>query len=324
MKLKQLECLVEVARSGFNVSAAAERLHASQPAVSKQLRALEDELGTELFQRNGKSFAGLTPIGADVLERAQAILREADNIKIQVHDFLAAGSGELTIGTTQTQARYVLPETIASFRERHPAVVVHMHQGTSEQLAEQVLRDEVDLVIATEGEPLFESLVRIPVYRWRFRVLAPADHPLVHGDSVSLPLLAEHPLVTYSFSSREDSTLSQAFLEAGVRPKIAFTARDADVIKTYVKQGVGLGVLASMAVDVEESDLVALKTCQLFPELITWVGFRRGRYLRDYMRDFIEILAPQIDRNLLSRLERRGSPSLIERLFSDPELPSRV
>ena len=284
MKLQQLRYLAAVAQSGLNITAAAEKLHTSQPAVSKQLKLLEDELGFRIFVRSGRTLTKITPAGQQVIDRAVKILREVQNIKGISDDLKDEHRGTLSIGTTHTQARYVLPSVIQQFRARYPEVRLHLHQGTSEQIAEMAALDRIDFAIATGSHELFPNLVLLPCYQWYRRIVVPAGHPLAQVKKPTLAQIAAYPIVTYVFSFTGSSSLPQIFAKAGLTANVALTARDADVIKTYVRLGFGVGILADVAVDPEtDKDLVSIDASHLFPLHTTWIGFSRGGLLRRYM-----------------------------------------
>jgi len=247
MKLQQLRFLAAVAQNDLNLTAAAAKLHTTQPAVSKQLKLLEEELGVSIFVRNGRAFTKITPAGERVVMYAHRLLREAQNIKGVSQEFKDQGRGALSIGTTHTQARYVLPAVISQFREQYPDVEFHLHQGASEQLAEMAQLDHIDFAIATGSQNLFAKYVLLPCYQWHRRIIVPADHPLARVKRPRLDELADYPLVTYVFSFMGPSSLQETFAAAGLRPKVALTARDSDVIKTYVRLGLGVGIVAEVA-----------------------------------------------------------------------------
>jgi len=322
MKLQQLRFLAAIVESDLNITAAAARLHTSQPGVSKQLKQLEDELGFPIFIREGRSLVRTTPAGRQVVERALRILREVQNIRRLTEDHRDESRGSLAIGTTHTQARYVLPPVVARFRERYPAVDLHLHQGTSEQLAEMAELDRVDFVIATGSHELFPNLVPLPCYRWHRRVLVPAGHPLAAERRPSLAALAKYPLVTYVFSFTGPSSLHEIFARSGLAPRVALTARDADVIKTYVRLGLGVGLVASVAIDpVADADLVSIDVSHLLPAHTTWIGFQRGALLRGYMYEFIQLFAPHLTRRKIDRASTAASNADIDALFEGDELP---
>ena len=295
MKLQQLRFLVEVARSGLNVSEAAEVLFTSQPGVSKQIKLLEDELGVVVFERSGKRLTGITEPGQRVLEIAGRILQEVGNIKRVGEEYAGGDSGSLVIATTHTQARYALPAVVKNFVEKHPNVRLSMHQGSPTQIAEWTIKGEADIAIATEALDQFPQLVMLPCYQWGHSMIAPDGHPVLAEKSISLATLARWPLITYdpAFSGR--SRINKAFERAHLTPNIVLAAIDADVIKTYVGLGLGLGIIASMAFDpVRDQGLQAVDVERLFGSNTTRIGLRRGTYLRRYEYDFIELFASQL------------------------------
>ncbi|MFO1371673.1 MAG: HTH-type transcriptional regulator CysB [Candidatus Competibacteraceae bacterium] len=322
MKLQQLRYLTAIVRNNLNISAAAENLYTSQPGISKQLRLLEEELGIELFSRNGKHLTEITPIGRQIIVKAENILREVNNIQILAEEYRDDRRGSLSIATTHTQARYALPPIIKIFRERYPAVTLQVHQGSPAQIAELTQSGEVDFAIATEAMELFEELVMMPCYIWQRCVLVPRGHPLVALDRLSLQDVAQYPLVTYVFGFTGRSQLDEAFRNAQIKPNVAFTATDADVIKTYVRLGMGVGIVAYMAYDPDhDQDLVRLDASHLFAPNVTRIGFRRGTFLRCYMYDFIELFAHHLTRERVRIVERAQSQEEINALFEGLELP---
>ncbi len=325
MKLRQLEFLLAIVDNGMNVTAAAEALFTSQPGVSKQIRLLEDELGMQLFVRHGKSIDGLTEAGKEVVERARVIRRESDNIKRIAQNRQQSQAGTLSIATTHTQARYVLPQVVKRFREVYPDVNLDLHQGTTEQIAELSHAGHIDLAIASGSDERFGELALLPCYKWDRAVIVPADHELAKtGKDLTLARLAQFPLVTYVFSFDGNSTLKSAFADQGLEPEVVFTARDADVIKTYVRMGLGVGIVASMAQDCEEgSGLTAIDAGALFPRSTTWVGVRRDQVLNRYLTDFVRWFAPHISPELLERSVAAGDQTQVDELFQSVMLPMR-
>jgi LysR family cys regulon transcriptional activator len=323
--LKQLKYLVGIADSGLNITSAAQRLYTSQPGISKQLKQLEAELGVQLFTRKGKSLAAITPAGREVIGRARKILREVGNITSLASDLTAELDGTLSIATTHTQARYVLPEVIRAFRERYPRVDLELHQGTSEQIVELVSTNKVDFAIATGSVELFPHLTLLPIYNWHRIVLVPKEHPLAKQTKpLDLPALAEHPLVTYVFSGTGESSFKRAFREHGLEPRVVFTARDADIIKTYVRMGMGVGVIASMAFEcTDRDDLVAIDAKDLFPMVTTWLGFPRDMVLRGYMVDFVHLFAPHYSTRLIRDVARAQDREEADTLLKGIGLPLR-
>lgn len=326
MTLQQLKYLLAIADSGLNITAAAERLYTSQPGISKQLKLLEQELGVQLFTRKGKSLVAITPAGRDVIARARKIMREVQNIRSLAREMSGEQEGTLAIATTHTQARYVLPDVIRAFRERYPRVNLELHQGTSEQIAELVGANRVDFAIATGSRQLFPTLVILPCYDWDRIILVPRGHPLTRVEGpVDLAALAAYPLITYVFSSTGESSFKQAFAREGLEPQVVFTARDADIIKTYVRMGMGVGVIASMAFEcADEKDLAAIDAVGLFPRVTTWLGFRRETVLRGYMVDFVTLMAPQLSAEIVRRAAELPTQAEVDALFHDAKLPLRT
>lgn len=324
MTLEQLRFLVAVYESDLNITVAARRLRVSQPGVSRQLRELEDELRFHVFERHGRSLVRMTPAGEAIVERASRILREMKNITRAAAAIGDASEGSLSLGTTHTQARYVLPEVIRSFRSNHPNVRLHLHQGTSEQIAQMVERDQVDFAIVTGSEELFPQLIRLPIYRWHHAVVAPRGHPLATTGKLRLKHLAEHAIVTYAFSLSGSASLQASFETAGLSLNVSLTARDSDVLKTYVRTGLGIGILASMAIDpTADADLVVLDATHLFDGHTSWLGFRRGSLLTSYMYEFIQLLAPQLSLKLIRRSEAVRNQEELQRVLEGIRVPWR-
>jgi len=295
MKLQQLRCLTEVARRGLNVSEAAEALHTSQPGVSKQIRALEDELGVEVFVRHGKRLVAITEPGKAVVAIAERMLAEAQNLRRAGEEFANDQLGTLTIAATHTQARYALPKAVAAFKRRYPKVELRIQQGNPTQICEQVLTGEADLGVATEMISQYPELVSLPVYQWNRCVVVPAKHPLLKETPLTLEKLAEHPIVTYDFAFANRSLVQKAFEARGLKPHVVLSAQDSDVIKTYVELGLGVGILAKMAFDAKRDILLrAIDASHLFESSTTRLGIKRGAYLRRYAYDFIGMFAPHL------------------------------
>ncbi|HSA89251.1 MAG TPA: CysB family HTH-type transcriptional regulator [Burkholderiales bacterium] len=305
MKLQQLRCLTEVARRGLNVSEAAEALHTSQPGVSKQIRALEDELGVEVFVRHGKRLVSVTEPGRAVVAIAERILAEARNLRRAGEEFANDQLGTLTIAATHTQARYLLPKAVAAFKRRYPRVELLIHQGNPTQICDQVLAGEADMAIATEMISLYPELVSLPVHQWNRCVVVPPKHPLLKESPLTLEKLAEYPIVTYDFAFANRSLVQKAFESRGLKPHVVLSAQDSDVIKTYVELGLGVGILARMAFDPRRDvTLRAMDASHLFESSTTRLGIKRGAYLRRYAYDFIEMFAPQLARATVERAVR--------------------
>lgn len=279
----------------------------------------------QLFARKGKSLGGITAAGQQVIDRARVIMAEVDNIRSLASDFYREEEGTLSIATTHTQARYVLPDVIREFRDSYPGVSLNLHQGTSEQIADMVAANEIDFAIATGSRDLFSDLLLVPSYHWDRKIIVPQGHALARLEQKpTLKDLAQYPLVTYVFSFGGQSSLKRAFAEEGLEPDVVFTARDADVIKTYVRMGLGVGIVASMAEDCDDQkDLTAIDARGLFPRSTTWIGFRKDVVLRRYMLDFIRLFAPHITAEQLELTRHARSQSDIDRLYRDAKLPIR-
>lgn len=322
MKLQQLRYVWEVARHDLNVSATAESLYTSQPGISKQIRLLEDELGLQIFTRSGKHLTALTEAGQAIVEMAGQILGQVENIRRVAQEFSDDGRGSLSIATTHTQARYALPRVIKTFIRKYPGVSLHMHQGTPMQISELAANRRVDFAIATEALELFDDLVMLPCYRWNRSVIVPKGHPLEKAQPLDLKSVADYPLVTYVFGFTGRSHLDEAFSREGLEPRVVFTAVDADVIKTYVRLGLGVGIVARMAYDPDaDVDLSALDAGSLFQTSTTSIAFRRGTFLRNYMFDFIELFAPHLTRAVVERAMQARNREEVARLFEAVELP---
>ncbi|WP_439106889.1 HTH-type transcriptional regulator CysB [Congregibacter sp.] len=322
MKLQQLRYIWEVAHHDLNVSATAQSLYTSQPGISKQIRLLEDELGVEIFSRSGKHLTHVTPAGEVILKTAGEVLRKVESIKHVAQEYSDEKRGALSIATTHTQARYVLPDVIRSFIAKYPEVSLHMNQGTPMQISEMAADGTVDFAIATEALELFSDLIMMPCYRWNRCVIVPKDHALAQVSKLTLKDVAAHPIVTYVFGFTGRSRLDDAFVTAGLTPRVVFTAADADVIKTYVRLGLGIGIVADMAHNEEiDNDLVALDARHLFASSVTSIGCRKGTFLRGYMYDFISDFAPHLSRDLVRDAFQRKTRSELDDLFGDLELP---
>ena len=310
MKLQQLRYVCEVARQGLNISTAAGALHTSQPGVSKQIKGLEDELGIEIFVRSGKRLTGVTEPGRAVIAIAGRMLADAANLKRAGEDFAGERFGTLIIATTHTQARYALPKAVAAFKRRYPKVQLFIHQGNPTQISEQVAQGEADLCVATEHIAEHPGLVALPCYRWNRCIVVPPRHPLLKVVPLTLEAVADYPIVTYDFAYANRSMVNRAFEQRGLTPQVVLTAFDADVIKTYVELGLGVGIMAAMAFNPKrDRHLRAIDAAHLFPSSTTRLGIKRGAYLRRYTYDFIELFAPNLSRGLVEKsvMDKEGS-----------------
>jgi LysR family transcriptional regulator, cys regulon transcriptional activator len=300
VKLQQLRYICEVARQNLNLSQAAEALHTSQPGISKQIKSLEDELGVEIFVRRGKRVVAVTEPGKLILELAQRVLADIDSLRQVSEEFTREDTGRLAIATTHTQARYALPPVIKRFRERYPNVKLSLHQGNPTQISELTTSGEADFAIATEAIELYEDLVMLPCYEWNRAVLTPPGHALLKSRKLTLEAVAKYPIITYDFAFTGRSRINEAFSNKGLAPNVVLTAIDADVIKTYVELGLGVGIVAMMAYDPKRDlNVRAIDASHLFEASTTRIGIRRNSYLRGYMYDFIEMFAPHLTRKVV-------------------------
>ena len=300
MKLQQLRYICEVARHSLNLSNAAEALFTSQPGISKQIRSLEEELGVDIFVRHGKRVVAVTEPGKAILEIAQRMLKDAENLRQVGEEFTEEDNGHLTIATTHTQARYALPHVIQRFTKRYPGVRLSLRQGSPTQISELVTSGEADIAIATEAIELYEDLVMLPCYEWNRCVLVPPGHPLLKAKRLTLEAMASFPIITYDFAFTGRSRMNQAFADKGLTPNVVLTAIDADVIKTYVELGLGIGIVAMMAYDPKrDTHIRAMDASHLFEPSTTRIGIRKNSYLRGYTYEFIEMFAPHLTRKVV-------------------------
>ena len=303
MNLHQFKFVQEAVRRNLNLTDTAKALHTSQPGVSKAIIELEDELGVEIFARHGKRIKRITEPGTHVLKSIDIILREIHNLKRIGEQFSNQDSGTLSIATTHTQARYVLPEPVAKLRQAYPKVNISLHQGSPTQVAEMLLNDTADIGIATESLTQFEDLVSMPCYEWQHVLVMPKGHPLAALERIRLEDLVQHPLVTYHPTFTGRSRIDVAFGNRGLKPNIVLDAIDSDVIKTYVGLGMGVGIVAQMAVDKDGvgPDMVMRPAGYLFGSNVARVAFKRGAYLRLYVLRLAELLSPNLNRNLIAK-----------------------
>ena len=308
MNLQQLRYMDGIVRHGLKISDAAEALYTSQPGISKQIRLLEEELGVEIFVRNGKRITALTEPGKAILDIARHMLHDADNLKQVGQEFRSQDSGSLTIATTHTQARYALPAVVKQFIKRYPKVKLGLHQGNPTQIAQQVLNGEADIAIATESLALYDELVTLPCYEWNHCVIVPPRHPLLAEKRLTLEKIAQYPIITYDFAFSGRGKINAAFEARKLTPNIVLTAIDADVIKTYVELGLGIGILARMAFIPERDKHVRMiDAAHLFQPSTTRIAIRRNEYLRGYAYHFIELFAPHLTREVVAKAMHTSS-----------------
>jgi LysR family cys regulon transcriptional activator len=312
MKLHQLKYLIAIADNNLSITAAAAKIYTSQPGISKQLRLLEDELQIKIFERNGKQLVGITTLGEEILNRSRKVLQEINNIKRLTSDINPSAHGNFTIGTTQTQAQYVLPEVFLNFHKQYPNLRIDLQQGSTDHIIELLNKQSIDFAIASGSDELGPDIVKIPCYQWDRILLFPQDHPL--GDLVrpTLEDITQYPIVTYHVGDKGKSSFINSCRAENLEPNIVFTARNADIIKTYVKRGFGVGIIASMAFEAKsDRDLIGYSTKEILPRCTTWLAFNKNLFLRKYMKDFIQLFAPHISEQDYTRY-----------LFQDNLLPS--
>lgn len=295
MNLQQLRIVRETVRQDFNLTTVAETLFTSQPGVSRHIKELEDELGVDVFVRHGKRLTGLTEPGKELIGVVERIVLDAQNVKRIAAQFSARDRGQLVVAATHTQARYALPAVVREFRREYPGVHLVLHQGSPREIAAMAAAGEADIAIATETLDATAALANFPAYTWHHALIVPADHPLGASPRLTLAEIAEHPIVTYHEGFTGRGQIDAAFAQAGLVPDIVLSAIDADVIKTYVELGLGVGIIAAMAFDArKDAGLTLLPAEHLFPAQTTKIGIRIGNYLRDYAYRFVELLAPQL------------------------------
>ncbi len=303
MNFQQLRSVRETVRRGFNLTEVAQALYTSQPGVSRQIRELEEELGVQIFVRAGKRLTGLTPPGESLMPIVEKLLFEADNLRRAGLDFSTSDQGRLSIAATHSQARYALPQVVRDFRSRFPQVVLHLHQGSPQQVAQMLLSGEADIGVATEALSTHDELVTLPCYRWTHSIVVPPGHALLDIEGpLTLAQLVQFPIITYEQGFTGRAHIDEAFAREGLAPDVVLSAMDADVIKTYVELGMGVGIVASIAVDAErDRHLRLLDAGHLFEVNLTRLGLRRGAWLRGYAFHFIESFVPTLTRDVVAK-----------------------
>ena len=306
MNFQQLRSVQETVRQNLNLTQVAAALHTSQPGVSKQIRDLEDELGVQIFVRNGKRLTGMTPPGKAVLGWIERVLAEQQNLKRSAADFADEKTGSLTLATTHTQARYSLPRAVRAFKQRYPQVKLSIIQGNPAQITQLVETGKADICIATESIAQQEGLVALPCHRWHHIVITPVKHPLLALKKISLHDVVQYPIITYDGAFAGRSSINQAFAAEALEPNVVLSAVDSDVIKTYVELDLGIGLLAGIAFDpARDKQLRSIDAGHLFPEKTTYLAVRKGAYLRGFTYDFIELFAPAVKREIVERALKR-------------------
>jgi LysR family cys regulon transcriptional activator len=309
MNLHQLRFVREAVRQNFNLTEAAKALFTSQPGVSKAIIELEEELGIDIFTRHGKRIRGLTEPGRAVLKSVEMIMQEIESLKRIGKEFAAQDSGSFTIATTHAQARYSLPRVVQLFAQKYPKVRLSLLQGNPKQIAEMVLNDQADIAIATEAIAEMEGLLSLPCYQWEHIVVVPPEHPLLKAKPLTLEEIAGYPLITYDTAFAGRNKIDHAFALRSLKPDILLEAIDADVIKTYVELGMGVGIIAGMAFDAErDQNLRAMSAGHLFGSNVSRVAIKQGAYLRSYVYTFIELMTPTLNRKLVEGLMNGEQP----------------
>ncbi len=322
MKLQQLRFLDAVVRNNLNVSSAAEELYTSQPGVSHQIKLLEDELDIQIFERSGKKLTAISPAGYAILEHVADLLNSAKNIKQAAREFSKSNRGSLTIATTHTQAQFILPPILQQFSRKYPHIELRVHQGNPKSMCRLAANNQVDFVLASEVIDERGELVTIPAYRWNRLIVVPPDHQLTRVKNISLPDLADFPILTYMLGLTGRSQLDKTFQKANLEPRVAFTATDSDVIKTYVRLGMGAGIVAEMACREEDSDLAYIDASHLFPDSVIKIGFRHSRYISAYQFDFLHMVAPYLEMETIEQVVRSRTVEERELLLQQAEVPS--
>lgn len=306
MNFQQLRIIRETVRQDFNLTTVANTLFTSQPGVSKHIKDLEDELGIEIFVRRGKRLLGLTEPGKELLSVVDRILLDVQNARSIADHFSSRQTGNLVIATTHTQARYALPEVIKSFKAAYPKVHLVLHQGSPREIAELLTAGEADIAIATEWLSNVPEIATFPYYTWHHAVVVPQGHPLTQLPELTLADIADYPIITYHEGFTGRTNIDRSFAEAGLVPDVVLSAIDADVIKTYVDVGLGIGIVASMAYHPErDSNLVRIDVPDVFPINTTRLAVRRGVFLRDYAYDFILRLVPGLNEERITEALRK-------------------
>ncbi|MDH3761886.1 MAG: LysR substrate-binding domain-containing protein [Gammaproteobacteria bacterium] len=321
MKLQQLRFLDAVVRNNLNVSAAAEELYTSQPGVSHQIKLLEDELDIQIFERSGKKLTAISPAGHAILEHVGDLLNNARNIKRAAREFSKNNRGQLTIATTHTQAQFILPPILQRFSNQYPQIELRVHQGNPKSMCKLAANNQVDFVIASEVIDERGELITIPAYRWNRYIVVPPKHALTRIENISLTDLAEYPILTYMLGLSGRSQLDKAFQQASLEPRVAFTATDSDVIKTYVRLGMGAGIIAEMACRDDDADLVYIDASHLFPDSVIKIGFRHSRHISAYQFDFLHMVASHIEMETIKKLARSRSLEEREALLQATVVP---
>ena len=322
MKLQQLRFLDAVVRNNLNVSAAAEDLYTSQPGVSHQIKLLEDELDIQIFERSGKKLTAISPAGHAILEHVSNLLSSARNIKQAAREFSKSHRGSLTIATTHTQAQFILPPILQKFSRLYPHIELRVHQGNPKSMCKLAATNQVDFVIASEVIDDRGELITIPAYRWNRLIVVPRDHQLTRMSNITLPDLASFPILTYMLGLSGRSQLDKSFQAANLEPRVAFTATDSDVIKTYVRLGLGAGIIAEMARGEDDEGLSYIDASHLFPDSMIKIGVRQSRHISAYQYDFLHMVAPYLEMETIKQVITTRNGQDREKLLQQEMVPS--
>ncbi|MDQ7050301.1 MAG: LysR substrate-binding domain-containing protein [Enterobacterales bacterium] len=322
MKLQQIKYIFEVARHDLNVSATAESLFTSQPGISKQIRLLEDELGVEIFVRSGKHLTNITPAGREILPIADSILKQVKTIQQVAASHVNQKEGRLNLASTHTFSRYFLPHIVDEYRKKYSKVAMHIYQGGSHDTNQELEDGKLDLALIQSGEEEFEDKIQLPCFYWTRCVIVPKGHPLNNSSDISFDSLAQYPLLTHTSSGGKTNRVESAFKENGFAPDIVFSATDCEIIKSYVRMGLGIGIIASMAYEEDlDSDLVAIPIEHLIPKALVNVVFDRNLYFREFIFAFIEALAPALSKELLLQAQQTKSANKIKKMVEASLIP---
>lgn len=320
MKLQQLRYIVEVANNNLNVSLTAEKLYTSQPGISKQIKLLENELGAQIFHRTGKHLSGITPIGEQVIDVARSILNKTHDIKVITQEFTKPNLGTLSITSTYTQARYALPVVLRKFMQLYPNFALKMEQGDSSQCITNLKNRVTDFAVLTDLTDVTDEMIALPCYHWNQAIIVPHEHPLAKKVIISLDELTEYPLISYD-SAKDGSDIMQTFVKSNKSANVIFNTADADLIKTYVRLGLGVGIIAKMAIDDErDKDLAILNASHIFSYNTTYIVFLRSLYLRNYMYDFIHQFSNHLDKKMVNQAISCTSNNQVLTMFNGIKL----
>lgn len=323
MKLQQLRFLNAVVRNNLNVSSAAEELYTSQPGVSHQIKLLEEELDIKIFERSGKKLTGISPAGYAVMEHVESLLNNIKSIKQAAREYSNAKRGSLSLATTHTQAQFILPPILQKFSDRYPRIDLQVHQGNPKAMCKLAATNSVDFVIASETIDEFDELITIPAYKWNRYIVVPKGHGLTKKSEITLADLAAYPILTYMLGLTGRSKLDRTFHAANLEPNVVFSATDSDVIKTYVRLGFGVGIIAEMAKGVDRDDeLRCIKADHLFPDSMIKVGFRHSRHIAAYQYEFLQMMTPYLDIETIKELVHTKALNDRNKILDSHQVPS--